>query len=142
MELKFNALSEKVFQFNWNDPMHTTLIEVKMPKLSSLKYSVWGDWGPMYKFIVKETTPLQISYNGSNVESKQNELRIESPMNAKQREKMPYYIVVEDKFNHLDFHLYINHNYELAKVEVIKTEQESRTLLFESSDKDALKTAL
>ncbi len=142
MELNLSAISGKVFQFNWNDPMHSTLVEVKIPNLSQLRHTAWGDWGPMYRFTLKESNPIQISYNGKNLESKQGELRIESPMLAQLRKKLPYYIVVEDKANQLDFHLYVNHNYELGKIEVIKNEQESRIMLFESSDESILQVAM
>lgn len=120
MELNFEAISKKNFKFTWNDPMHTTEVEISVPNVSALKHSVWADWGPMYTFELTEFESVRIKYNDSVFDSTQKKLRIESPMLAAERECYPFFLIVEDSVKNLNFHLYLDTDYDLGKVEVIR----------------------
>ena len=96
--------------------MNSTDVEVTLPDLSKLEYSVWGDWGPMYKFNLTDQAVVKIKYNEDEYNSSQKQLKIESPMLARERDELPFYIIVEDQSKNLKFKLYIDTDYNLAKV--------------------------
>ncbi len=119
MELKLDKICGRKFTYKWDETLHSTNVEIQLPNLQKLKNSVWGDWGPMYTFELIDEEPITISYNGKDRKLDQKLLLIESPMIADEREKYPYYILVEDGefgFNH---YLYLDRKFELTKV-VIK----------------------
>ena len=116
MELKINRLAKKNYQFEWIDPMHNTRVEVDVPDLTKLKYSLWGDWGPMYTFQINEHDSLKIRYNGENVDSTQKTLRVDSPLLFSERIHHPYVLKVEDDIRHLAFHLYLDPDLNVGNI--------------------------
>lgn len=116
MELNIGAVSNQKFDFIWGSPMNSTDVEVTLPDLSKLEYSVWGDWGPMYKFNLTDQAVVKIKYNEDEYNSSQKQLKIESPMLARERDELPFYIIIEDQSKNLKFKLYIDTDYNLAKV--------------------------
>lgn len=136
MELNFSRISNQSFKFKWDDPMHSTVVEVSIPDLSKLEHSVWGDWGPMYTFQLNEFEGISIKYNENLFDSIQKQLRVDSPMLAAEREVYPYFLIVEDSKRHLNFHIYINTDYELGKVQVIRSSDYIK--LFESGEENCL----
>lgn len=131
MELKVEQLSNQVFSFFWEDPMHFTLVEIAIPDLTKLEYSVWGDWGPMYTFGLNELHKVGIQYNGVSFESSQVQLKVESPFFARERDHHPFYLIIEDPKRDVDFHLYLTKTYELGKAQVRRTRDD--VMLFETN---------
>ncbi len=134
MELSLGMISNRVFKFSWGKPMNETQVEVSIPNLRELKYSVWGDWGSMYSFDLTEEEPIRIKYNNDEVEIIKSKLRIESPMFTRERKVFPYFLVIEDQNRGLKFNLYINDEYSLGKIEVIETK--NMVKLFEKIEVD------
>ena len=132
MELNLKSLSNKNYKFKWKDPMHSTLVEVKLPDLTQLEYSLWGDWGPMYTFRLLENEKLLLKYNGETAKVTQDKLNVDSPAYATDRDQYPFYFSIEDQAKKLKFNLYINKNYDLGKVEVIRTKDKVK--LFECDE--------
>lgn len=91
MELNLKSLSNRIYRFKWKDPMHSTLVEVKLPDLTQLKYSLWGDWGPMYTFSLIENEKLILKYNGEPVQVSQDKLNVDSPAYATDRDLYPFF---------------------------------------------------
>ncbi len=133
METSLN-LSSKTYSFEWSDPVHKTKVEAEIPDLEKLGYSAWADWGPMYAFQVKPNNPLKMSYNGDEYELRQQQLRIESPMLASERERYPFYLLIEDDHKGLDLYLYLNSSHDLGKVRVVRREDGIK--LFEKAYSD------
>ncbi len=113
-------ISGKVFRFEWQDPMHLTRVQIKLPDLDGCEYSSWADWGPMFEFKLKTEEPITIWYNHNSFKSSQQSLCVESPILAQIREQLPYYIAVEDKFRDLLFHLFVDKEFELKSVDVYR----------------------
>lgn len=118
MELNLEQISNKKFKFTWEDELHSTDIEVSIPKLENLEQQSWGDWGQNYKFNLTEKESVQIKYNNDVVDINQKVLSIETPFLAKEREDYPHYLIIEDEAKKLRFNLYLNKNYELGKAVV------------------------
>ncbi len=131
MELKIEELSKKVFPFCWEDPMHSTQVAIAIPDLANLNYSVWGDWGPMYTFNLSNGHKVRIQYNDVSFDTSQVQLRVESPLFAKERDDYPFYLIVEDPKRDLVFYLYLTKTYELGKVQVFRTID--NVMLFETN---------
>ncbi len=141
MELKVEKISGSQFSYKWEDALHKTDVEIRLPNLRKLKSSVWGDWGPMYSFQLEPEDPISISYNGKERRLEQKTLPVESPTLAAEREQFPFYILIEDNeygFNHL---LFLDKTFKLKKV-VVKR-MRGREILYENSAKlDQLSAAM
>lgn len=130
MELNVSKISHKIFKFTWEHSLHSTQVEVKIPDLTCLECTVIGDWGPMYTFRLNAQNPVLLRYNGVTFESLQKDLHVGSPMIAVQRDQHPYFIKIEDSQRGHVFHLYLNTDHELGKVDVVSVKD--RVKVFES----------
>jgi hypothetical protein len=119
MELNIDLLSNKKFKFKWESPVNNTMVEVTLPNLSKLKYTVWGDWGPVYNFKLTPTEVIKIKYDKKVVRSKQKTLTIESPILSEERQKYPFYFIVEDSRSKFNYHIFLDRYYRLKKVRII-----------------------
>tara|TARA_R110002049_G_scaffold93482_3_gene231055 strand:- start:213 stop:638 length:426 start_codon:yes stop_codon:yes gene_type:complete len=124
MELTLSKLSNKVVQFDWNDPLHKTKVKVLIPNLNDLAFNVWGDWGPMYDMKLNKSEPIQISYNEEAYSLDQTKLSIHSPALAKVRKKTPFFIMIEDKIKGIKFNIFLDAKFEVGKIEAIRMEDE------------------
>ncbi|MCB0329390.1 MAG: hypothetical protein KDD70_06995 [Bdellovibrionales bacterium] len=115
-----SRISNRSYSFVWNDPMHLTEVKICLPDLKLCDQNVGGDWGPIFEFKLQSHEPVLIWYNGGGTKSSQTSLLIESPMAAREREKTPFFIVVQDKKKDLLFHLFINREFELDTVDVYR----------------------
>lgn len=131
MELDLEKISNKSFVFVWNDVLHQTKIQVSFPDLKTCSCSVWGDWSPMYAFDLAPDNPLFVSYNGEKRKVEQKKLRIESPIVASERDELPFVAIIEDEKHGFKILLYLNPNFELAKVVIERIED--RACLFEAN---------
>lgn len=122
MELNLKKVSEASFSYRWEEVLHKTDVCIQLPNLKVLESSVWGDWGLMYNFRLKPDQPILITYNEQSRALKQSSLQIESPMLADEREKFPYYILIEDKEYGFNHYLYLDRNFKLAKVTIKRIE--------------------
>lgn len=118
MQLNLNKISDRKIQFEWEGPFEKKKVQVFLPKMESLKYDMWGDWGPMYEFKLNPQELIKISYNLEYYSLEQRSLTIESPMEASVRKKFPFYLVVNDPKRGRAFKLFLDKSYELAKIEV------------------------
>ncbi len=134
MELNINKISRQKFRFVWDDPMHSTEVEIFVPDLTKLRYSVSGDWGPHYTFKLNEFESIAIKYNGNSFDSTQKWLYINSPMMADEREAYPFLLKIEDSAKHLVFHLYINSDHEFGKVDVIRSQDGTKLYEFDNQN--------
>jgi hypothetical protein len=130
MPLKIDKLANSTFQFSLQDPFHSTDVLVQLPDLTKVRYTVWGDWGPMYTFHLDPNDQVLISYNSQSRRLDQNILLVESPVVAKEREQYPFYVLVEDKKLQLKIFLYLNPNLKLGKVVVQR--MTDRAVLYEA----------
>lgn len=140
MELNLSAISNKTFKFSMSDLVNSTDVEVTTPNLENLKFTVWGDWGPMYTFDLTSEEQVEIKYNGDSFFSSQKKLSVDSPMLAKERDEFPFVITVEDDIKELKFKLYIDKKNEFSKVEV--SEIVSGTKLYRMSEERSLTASL
>ena len=122
MSLKLESIGERKYQFEFVEFFEKTKIEIVLPDLRNLKFEKWGDWGEMYEFELKATDPINVTYNGKSKTLEQSHLRVESPIVADERNKFPFYFVIEDSENEISFFLYLDSSYNLKKV---RTEKES-----------------
>ncbi len=130
MELKLTSLSNKSFKFIWGDSSQPTLTEIEVPDLTKLNHSVWGDWGPMYTFSLKESQPIKLRHNQESFESPQKTLSIISPMEFRERDQYPFFMTIEDVHRDLNFYIYLDKDYELGKIQVFDKMNNSK--LFEN----------
>ena len=101
------------------DDMEVTL---KLPDLSEFRYSVWGDWGPMYTVHVGSQAELQFTYRylGGGPTStrmvKPEVIEFNSPMLADERNQYPLYLGLADQAKGIKFHFYFNPNGKVGRV--------------------------
>ncbi len=129
MELKLSALSQKIYQFTYRKNGETHHVKITLPALEKLPLTVRGDWAPNYTFALSAHTPVLLSLNGESFTLEMPELRIEAPMLAKEREQVPLFIVIVDEHHSQRFHLGLDRDYQLAKVEVIEEPKGQRVFL-------------
>lgn len=129
MELKLSALSQKIYQFTFRKNGETHHVKITLPALEQLPLTVRGDWAPNYTFALSAHTPVLLSLNGERFTLEMPELRIEAPMLAKEREQVPLFIVIVDEHHGQRFHLGLDRDYQLAKVEVIEEPKGQRVFL-------------
>jgi len=120
MELKLSALSQKIYQFTFRKNGETHHVKITLPALEKLPLTVRGDWAPNYTFALSAHTPVLLSLNGESFTLEMPELRIEAPMLAKEREHVPYLVIIVDLHHGQRFHLGLDRDYQLAKVEVLE----------------------
>ncbi len=119
MELRVENLSERSFQFNWEDLLQSNRMKINLPKLSLETNEVWGDWGPMYEIDLQGA--VTIHYNEVRTKLDLKKLKVETPISIVEREKYTHILNIEDKEKNLLFYLYLDKNYELTKVKVSRT---------------------
>lgn len=76
----------------------------------------------MYTFKLNDTDPICIKYNSIPTRLKQRKLPIESPKMALERDRFPYYLVVEDEFKGYIYYLYIDKDGELGRINIKRKE--------------------
>ena len=118
MSLNIEKLSKKKIQFELKDPLKKTNIQICLPDLKGLSFETWGDWGPMYQFDLNPNQPIEIDYDGKKQSLDKAVLRIESPVRAKDRQKNPFYCVIDDSENGIRYYLYLNEKYNLDKIKI------------------------
>ena len=99
------------------DDMEVTL---KVPDLSDFKYSVGGDWGPMYSVHVSKEAAIQFTYRylgggpASTRSLKPDVIGFNSPMLADERDQYPLYLELDDQDKGIKFHFYFDPNGQVA----------------------------
>ncbi len=131
MELDIHKISGQEYKFQLTGVDKAIPVSIKLPELSALPFSTWGDWGLMYAFQLKPGEPVQISYNNVRRDLRCQALQIESPLRAFEREICPYYILVEDGEYDFRIFLYLNQQFDLDKVVVKRLSDQVH--LFETS---------
>ena len=126
--LDVRQLIGREYRFYWPPEDHEAVVRIHLPNLQKLQASVWGDWGPMYLFELGTNDRISVSYDGEARSLSQNKLRVESPSHVEERSDCPFYVVIEDDFDGLEFHLYVDTLGELTKVVVVSLEDQSKIL--------------
>lgn len=114
--------SQKDYSFIWEAPFQKTRVRFEIPSLKMNKFNCGGDWGPSYEFALKPTTLPCITYTDlktkvdESYHIEENILKLESPMNAIQREHTPLFYTMKDQSRNISFKLYVDRKFELAKV--------------------------
>jgi hypothetical protein len=128
-------LSGKEYQFKWQDNFHQTDVKIKLPNLLNKKFSMYGDWGPMFSIEIEPTDQLAVSYNGESYNLEQKVLKIESPMVAEERKIYPLFIVVTDDIKGMCFRVFLKKDLSFGKVEVKRIEDDVK--LYQAVNEDA-----
>lgn len=98
------------------------LVTLEIPDLTKNKYSMWSDWGPMYKIYMDPKTPIQVNYvdkTQKKTETCQLDIgtcELNSPMLGTEREKSPFVMVVPDPSKLMVFHLFMDQNGHVIQV--------------------------
>jgi|GEM_PF-1817316 len=126
MEVIKEKFSNKSFKFVGKlNGSESTKVVVAIPDLKDSKLSVWGDWGPMYRFKLGGQDTIKISYDEKVCEVKKSHIEFSSPACANQRSESPLYCHIEDAERGCSFTIYLNSDASLQKVEVESTEVNS-----------------
>jgi hypothetical protein len=128
-------LSKKEYQFKWQDNFHQTDVKITLPNLLNKKFTLYGDWGPMFSIEIEPTDQLAVSYNGETYNLEQKLLKIETPILAEERENYPLYLVVNDDIKGMCFKISIKKDLTFGKVEVKRIEDDVK--LYQAVNEDA-----
>lgn len=120
------VLSRSKIEFYLADLFEEVHVVILMPDLSKAPYDVWGDWGPMYRLhlagdwpIFLETTSAE-SNRKEKYEIRLQELHLDSPMLASDREKFPLVMKIPFEEKNLGLEIYFDSTAKVAKVKVEK----------------------
>ena len=89
---------------------------IKIPELDGTSVTSWGDWGPMYRFQLSPTHPIQIEKGGVQWSLDQPFLEVESPILAQQRQETPFVINVLDPSTESSFHISLDKDFQVCGV--------------------------
>jgi hypothetical protein len=123
-----NGLLKRDVVFDWKSPVHDTLIKLLIPDLSDCAYSVWGDWGPMYRIDVNAIEPFKIEYRDKNSDSVVNQcleiknVELNSPMLHEERKIHPLFFIIPDEKKGFIYHLFFNIVGKVDQVKIIRLE--------------------
>ena len=112
------TISNRTFFLQWKDNKQPKEVLITMPDLSYCHHELWGDWGPMYEFLLNEDDPIVLRCDGTEYRSFQPMLQVDSPMIAKVRKELPFLMSIEDPKNLLKYGIYLDHTGQMGKIEV------------------------
>lgn len=99
-------------------------IEVDTPNLSDARFSVWGDWGPMFTFRLTRGQSFDITYRCTKTGRTRNvrvfapTVELNSPMRASQREASPFVLEFLDVARALRFRAFLDQEGQVARLVV------------------------
>lgn len=102
-------------------------MEVTLPKLEGLPYSVGGDWGPNFLFKLKASDPVRIRYDTRSYILEASTLMVESPMLFEIRDQWPFCLLIWDPVQDARFGIYVDRNGALGRVEINHAGNASRS---------------
>ncbi len=115
----------KHFQASFGSDQARYLIEVETPDLRPLDFRVWGDWGPMYTFDLPLDAAFSIRYSEESGQSALYTVSpptaaVESPMQALERERCPFFLSFFDTARGLQFRAFMRKDGEVDRVDVAR----------------------
>jgi hypothetical protein len=119
MEALKEKFSNRSFKFKTQTKNAEAVeVAVVMPDLKRSKLSVWGCWGPMYKFNLGEDNTIKVVYDNQTFELDQKSIEFVSPVCADQRKQSPLYCQILDKERNCSFSIYLNSDASLKSLSV------------------------
>ncbi len=117
-------LGEKTVKFCLNSLFDKTEVEIKIPDLSQNRYSVWGDWGPMYTLQLNPKSPIRITFHLKDRSEEYGldckTVQLNSPMLVDERKEFPLCFEIEDSAKDLKYHVFLDSSGTPKKVRVFQ----------------------